>query len=276
MCEPALLVLQFLLLSTLYTQETESWRMGEYSEEMNTLWDQWGPVSDEKPKENQGLVKFRSKKYCKATSTNINKYPFFALVTRDCYSDTRMTDRIDSRYDYCIIVTSTDIFCNYGEPRGLFCDATAKLVDGTEIPVKKSNIYNDTITHHILLCPIEPESRAKPIRSVESSRSWHPSPGSQAVRWGLLETKDPLIIRNELIHKEVVTLVDPGDCSQFSDIGQSECLSWPWINAKSSCPYQTGTSILLVDGKLAGIERVSDPTDGYGETLITFVRVTMN
>ncbi|KAJ8664245.1 hypothetical protein QAD02_005907 [Eretmocerus hayati] len=138
--------------------------MAEYVEEMNTTWNQWGPVSHEDPKM-ENSVEIRSEEHCKKSPVKMEEYPFFVIVQINCYNDSQKTIWAGERQDYCVLYTSTHIFCIAPESLpGDFCDATAELVaDGSIHKVEFWGTHINGYEYYKLSKPIDDSSKAKPM-----------------------------------------------------------------------------------------------------------------
>ncbi|KAJ8668344.1 hypothetical protein QAD02_010007 [Eretmocerus hayati] len=248
----AVIVLQVLLLSALYTQETRSWRMAEYVREMNTPWNQWGPVSHDNPKMEEP-VEIRSEEHCKKSPVKMEEYPFFVIVQINCYDDSQKTIWAGERQYYCVLYSSIDISCRYSESSpGYFCDATAELVaDGSIHKVELRRTDKSGYKYYKLSKPIDDSSKAKPTEMVIMV-------GYSTIPAVLITVMPTVGEKYGLVYTENVTYIRSDSCTGWGAVSPSNsnpCRVWCEFH-KSKCLSRYDFIVVLVQGKLAPLSSV--------------------
>ncbi|KAJ8664251.1 hypothetical protein QAD02_005913 [Eretmocerus hayati] len=213
----AVFVLQVFLLSALYTQETRSWRMAEYVGEMNTPWNQWGPVSHGNPKM-ENSVEIRSEEHCKKSPVKMEEFPFFVIVQINCYNDSQKTIWAGDYQHYCVLVASYAISCRYSEPLpGYFCDATAELVaDGSIHKVELRRTNKSGYEYYKLSKPIDDSSKAKPMKVNDMK-------GDFTIPAVLMTVMPTVGERYGLVYTENITYTRSDSCTGWGDVSPSDC-----------------------------------------------------
>ncbi|KAJ8664248.1 hypothetical protein QAD02_005910 [Eretmocerus hayati] len=213
----AVFVLQVLLLSALYTQETRSWRMAEYVREMNTPWKQWGPVHHNDPKMEEP-VEIRSEEHCKKSPVKMEEYPFFVRVQVWCYDDSEKTIWAGERQHYCVLYTSTDIRCRYSERLpGHFCDATAEFVaDGSIHEIKLFLSKRDGYKYYKLSKPIDDSSKAKPMELSDMK-------GDFTISAVIMTVMPTVGEKYGLVYTENISYTKSDSCTGWGDVSPSDC-----------------------------------------------------
>ncbi|KAJ8675999.1 hypothetical protein QAD02_011785 [Eretmocerus hayati] len=119
--------------------------------------------------------------------------------------------------------------------------------------------------------PVNASSKAQPIEIVEAGEG--PQPGTQATILAIKFTHcgDPLLE----IHTKNVTLITPKHCRMSFHDRLSSCNQYLWVeNPGNSCVYGL-LSVLLMQGKLAGMEIPRSPAES-DRTVKGFSNIAQN
>ncbi|KAJ8674505.1 hypothetical protein QAD02_005767 [Eretmocerus hayati] len=274
MSTSALAVLWLLLLSLFCPQKIESWRFEENAEEMNTSWDQWGPLSSSNEPEKENPTKIEAQQNCKRTPAQLKDFSYIAVV-RVRYVPA-LRGRV-SENSICIIITPAYIICNindFEDNVNTFVEALL-VADGAWHKAEHIHTTIRDITFYELPdYDIDEFSKASYIRVAEVDLDVRPGTRVTLVslffsdysRWevGIVRTED------------VPLIAPPEDCAELLGVPRSDCNSYLFIeNPKCYNGTTHDNFILLVQGKLVGLGISRDGVTS-GERIIGFYNIAHN